>query len=79
LHDRVQQAAYALIDESQKQVVHLQIGRNLSKNFTEQRSERLFEIVDHLNHGIELVSDQAERDAKLNLMAGQKAKGGNGL
>ncbi|MCC3422411.1 MAG: AAA family ATPase [Microcoleus sp. PH2017_29_MFU_D_A] len=77
LHDRVQQAAYALIDESQKQVVHLQIGRNLlEKTLPEQLSERLFEIVDHLNHGIELVSDQAQRNeiARLNLIAGQKAK-----
>jgi PAS domain S-box-containing protein len=77
LHDRVQQAAYALIDESHKQVVHLQIGRNLlEKTSPERLSERLFEIVDHLNHGIELVSEQPERDeiAKLNLMAGQKAK-----
>jgi PAS domain S-box-containing protein len=77
LHDRVQQAAYALIDESQKQTVHLQIGRNLlEKAFLTQLSERLFEIVDHLNHGLELVTDQAERDeiARLNLMAGQKAK-----
>jgi PAS domain S-box-containing protein len=77
LHDRVQQAAYALIDESQKQVVHLQISRNLlEKTLPEQLSERLFEIVDHLNHGIELVSDQAERNeiARLNLIAGQKAK-----
>lgn len=75
LHDRVQQAAYALIDESQKQVVHLQIGRNLLKK-TLPEQEQLFEIVDHLNHGIELISDQAERDeiAKLNLLAGQKAK-----
>ncbi|MEI2580175.1 AAA family ATPase [Scytonema sp. PRP1] len=74
LHDRVQQAAYALIDESHKQVVHLQIGRNLLEKTS---PERLFEIVDHLNHGIELVSEQPERDeiAKLNLMAGQKAKG----
>nr|WP_243147620.1 AAA family ATPase [Scytonema sp. UIC 10036] len=77
LHDCVQQAAYALIDESHKQVVHLQIGRNLlEKTSPEQRSQRLFEIVDHLNRGIELESDRTERNeiAKLNLIAGQKAK-----
>jgi predicted ATPase len=77
LHDRVQQAAYALIDESQKQVVHLQIGRNLlEKTLPEKLSDRLFEIVDHLNQGIELVSERAERNeiARLNLIAAQKAK-----
>ena len=77
LHDRVQQAAYALIDASLKQVVHLQIGRNLlKKTLAEPLSERLFEIVDHLNYGIELVTHQPERDeiARLNLLAGQKAK-----
>ncbi|MEG3941512.1 PAS domain S-box protein [Microcoleus sp. S36b_A3] len=76
-HDRVQQAAYALIDESQKQVVHLQIGRNLlEKTSPEQRSDRLFEIIDHLNQGLELVTAQSERTeiARFNLMAGQKAK-----
>jgi PAS domain S-box-containing protein len=76
-HDRVQQAAYALIDELHKQVVHLQIGRNLlEKTSPEQLSERLFEIIDHLNQGIELVTAQPERTeiARLNLMAGQKAK-----
>jgi PAS domain S-box-containing protein len=76
LHDRVQQAAYALIDESQKLGVHLQIGRNLlEKTSPEQRAERLFEIVDHLNYGTELITDQSERNeiAKLNLQAGQKA------
>ena len=78
LHDRVQQAAYALIDESCKQIVHLQIGRNLLENILpEQLSDRVFEIVDHLNHGIELVTEQSEKDriAFLNLIAGQKAKG----
>ncbi|MEH1934401.1 MAG: AAA family ATPase [Nostoc sp.] len=77
LHDRVQQAAYALIDEAHKQVVHLQIGRNLlCKTSPECLSDRLFEIVDHLNHGIELVSEQPERNeiARLNLIAAQKAK-----
>nr|WP_199317134.1 hypothetical protein [Chroococcidiopsis sp. [FACHB-1243]] len=76
-HDRVQQAAYTLIDESQKQVVHIQIGRNLfNKSLPDQLSNRLFEIVDHLNYGIELVAEQTERNeiAKLNLTAGQKAK-----
>nr|MDZ8016259.1 PAS domain S-box protein [Nostoc sp. ZfuVER08] len=76
-HDRVQQAAYALIDESHKQVVHLQIGRKLlEKTSPEQRSDRLFEIIDHLNQGLELVTARSERTeiARLNLMAGQKAK-----
>ncbi|MCC5669020.1 PAS domain S-box protein [Nostoc sp. CHAB 5784] len=77
-HDRVQQAAYALINEPQKQVVHLQIGRNLlEKTSPERLSNRLFEVVDHLNQGIKLVTARVERNeiAKLNLMAGQKAKG----
>ncbi|AUB44500.1 Protein kinase-like domain (plasmid) [Nostoc flagelliforme CCNUN1] len=76
-HDRVQQAAYALIDESCKQVVHLQIGCNLlEKTSPEQRFDRLFTIVDHLDQGTELVTAQPERTeiARLNLMAGQKAK-----
>ena len=77
LHDRVQQAAYALINDSYKQVTHLQIGRLLWQNTaSEALLEKIFEIVDHLNLGIELISDESERTeiAKLNLMAGQKAK-----
>ncbi|MBD3887029.1 serine/threonine-protein kinase PknK [Phormidium tenue FACHB-886] len=78
LHDRVQQTAYALIEQSQRQIVHLQIGHNLfEKTGSESLSDWLFEIVDHLNHGIELVGDRAERNeiARLNLLAAQKAKG----
>jgi serine/threonine protein kinase len=77
LHDRVQQAAYALIEETSKKTVHLQIGRLLWQNTSpEKRAEEIFAIVDHLNLGIELVSDESERTeiAKLNLIAGQKAK-----
>jgi predicted ATPase/signal transduction histidine kinase/DNA-binding NarL/FixJ family response regulator len=77
LHDRVQQAAYALINDSYKQVTHLQIGRLLWQNTaSEARLKKIFEIVDHLNLGRELISDESERAeiAKLNLMAGQKAK-----
>lgn len=77
LHDRVQQAAYALIDESQKQAIHLQIGRLLLQNTpVEALAEEIFKIIDHLNLGVELVTAQQERNeiAKLNLLAGQKAK-----
>ncbi|MGE5656488.1 MAG: AAA family ATPase [Actinomycetota bacterium] len=77
LHDCVQQAAYALIDETDKQIVHLKIGRQLLENNSlEQITDRLFEIVDNFNHGIELVTEQSERNkiASLNLNAGQKAK-----
>lgn len=78
LHDRVQQAAYALINESSKQEIHLQIGRLLWQNTSsETLLDKIFEIVDHLNSGLELITDRAEQIeiAKLNLIAGQKAKG----
>ncbi len=39
LHDRVQQAAYALIHEEQKKIVHLQIARLLLNHSTEARLE----------------------------------------
>jgi len=76
-HDRVQQAAYALIDDEQKQTVHLQIGHLLLKNTpSDVLEEKVFEIVGHFNHRIESLNNQAERlkVAELNLMAGQKAK-----
>ncbi len=69
-HDRIQQAAYSLIGDLQKSQLHLQIGRLLLNN-----SEKLFEIVDHLNLGIQLINSQTERNkiARLNLQAGKKA------
>ncbi len=76
-HDRIQQAAYALIEESQKALVHLQIGRLLLDNLTSQElSERLFEVVDHFNLGRDSITNTDEKIqlARLNLQAGQKAK-----
>ncbi len=66
-----------MIDDEQKQAVHLQIGRLLLKNTpTDALEEKVFEIVEHFNHSIELLNNQVERlkIAELNLMAGQKAK-----
>jgi len=77
LHDRVQQAAYSLIDEADKKPINLKIGRLLLQNTnSEDLDELIFEIIDHLNRGIELVTDEREKQkiASLNLIAGQKAK-----
>ena len=77
LHDRVQQAAYSLIAEEQKQATHLQIGQLLLSHTPGARQEeKLFDIVNHLNQGAELIAQSKERDQliQLNLRAGRKAK-----
>ncbi|MBD2302910.1 ATP-binding sensor histidine kinase [Nostoc sp. FACHB-190] len=77
LHDRVQQAAYSLIPESQKQATHLNIGQLLLSNLAVPELEnRIFDIVNQLNIGIALIQDihQKEQLAQLNLQAGNKAK-----
>jgi PAS domain S-box-containing protein len=77
LHDRVQQAAYTSIEESQKPVLHLEIGRNLLQMASsETLANQVFKIVDHLNLGAMLMTDRSKRDeiARLNLIAGQKAR-----
>ena len=77
LHDRVQQAAYSLIAEADKQLTHLKIGRLLLQSIPQdQHQSRIFEITNQLNFGLDLVDQDAEKVqlAHLNLMAGRKAK-----
>lgn len=77
LHDRVQQAAYALIPEDETQITHLKIGRLLLKGTKlDQLEERVFELVNHFNTGAALITSVQERIqlAELNLLAGTKAK-----
>ncbi|MEG4860593.1 AAA family ATPase [Microcoleus sp. K1-B6] len=77
LHDRVQQAAYSLIPDSHKKATHIKIGQLLQQNSSEiEQEEKLFDIVGHLNLGIELIIQPSEREAlaKLNLEAGCKAR-----
>jgi predicted ATPase/signal transduction histidine kinase/tRNA A-37 threonylcarbamoyl transferase component Bud32 len=52
IHDRTQQAAYALIAERERPAIHLDVGRLLwARLEASEREERLFELVDHLNLG----------------------------
>jgi predicted ATPase/signal transduction histidine kinase len=77
LHDRIQQAAYALIPEAEKQKTHFNMGRQLLRNSSRiEQEERLFEIVSHLNLGRSLIAEPAEKAklTQLNLTAARKAK-----
>jgi predicted ATPase/signal transduction histidine kinase/CheY-like chemotaxis protein len=81
-HDRVQQAAYALIPAEQRAAIHLDIGRHLLTRLSPgERDERLFELVDHLNLGRALLDTSSEGAlvtavelARMNLAAGQRAR-----
>jgi PAS domain S-box-containing protein len=78
VHDRVQEAAYSLIPEAMRAEVHLRIGRLLVTQIPAgKREEAIFEIVNQLNRGATLITQQEERDqlAELNLIAGKRAKG----
>ncbi|MEO0806106.1 MAG: AAA family ATPase, partial [Cyanobacteria bacterium J06643_4] len=77
LHDRIQQAAYSLIPEDQKQITHWKIGQLLQQELSAQeQAEQIFEIVNQLNLGAAQIFDVAQKQslAELNLKAGQKAQ-----
>jgi PAS domain S-box-containing protein len=76
-HDRIQQAAYSLIPENEKKGLHWRIGKLLIDNIPKKNHEqRIFDIVNQLNFGVERALDQNERNhlAELNLIASKKAK-----
>ncbi|MBV8456648.1 MAG: serine/threonine-protein kinase PknK, partial [Acetobacteraceae bacterium] len=77
LHDRVQEAAYALIPEDERGTEHLRIGRLLAAHTpAEKREQAIFEIVNQLDRAVALISSQEEREqlAEFNLVAGKRAK-----
>ena len=86
-HDRVQQAVYSLLEELDKQQMHLQIGRLLLQSNTRLRarvpsgarfheSDNLFDTVDHFNRAFNYIVDEDEIDRvlELNVEAGRRAK-----
>jgi PAS domain S-box-containing protein len=76
-HDRVQEAAYALIPQARRAELRLRMGRLLLHTLDEKGlDERIFDVVGALNDGCELIEDAQERTLlrRLNARAGAKAK-----
>ena len=77
LHDRIQEASYALIPEGDRARVHLSIGRALlARTPADKRDATIFDIVHQLNRGAALLVSPEERRevAGLNLIAGKRAR-----
>jgi PAS domain S-box-containing protein len=76
-HDRIQEAAYALIPVSARAETHLRIGRLLKAHALPQKlDEGIFEIASQFNRGANLITSRQESVdvAELNLLAGKRAK-----
>lgn len=75
-HDRVQQAAYSLVQPEERPRLHLAIGRLMLGGGQPETDQALFETVNHLNLARILIVDRAERIAlsRLNEAAGKRAK-----
>ena len=77
LHDRVQQACYAVIDESGRDENHLRLARfALEGTPDDEIDEKIFNLVGHLNLGARRVTGRVERveAARLNLRAARRAR-----
>ncbi|MGB5941785.1 MAG: AAA family ATPase [Leeuwenhoekiella sp.] len=76
-HDKIQQAAYGLIDEDENAFMHLKIARLLVENWSElQLQENVFELLNLYAQGLHLLEDKPEKlkIAGYCLAAGRKAK-----
>ncbi|MFC4305283.1 BREX system ATP-binding domain-containing protein [Cohnella boryungensis] len=76
LHDRIQQAAYMTLSESDKTGLHLTIGRAIRDQLSGESEFSIFDTVYHLNLGSGKIVDEAEKRelAESNYKAGLKSK-----
>ena len=77
LHDRVREAAYALVPEQERCGMHLRIARSLeAQTSSDAFGEHIFEIVNHYNRGVSLLRGTQERTrvAALNLEAALRVR-----
>jgi PAS domain S-box-containing protein len=78
VHDRVHEAAYALIPTERRAAMHLRIARILVAHATPGKlDEVIFEIVNQFNRASSLVTAPEERAqlAEFNLLAAKRAEG----
>ena len=61
LHDRIQQAAYMTMSESDQASLHLTIGRVIRDHLLSESVFTIFDRVHHLNLGSEKIVDDAEK------------------
>lgn len=76
-HDRVHEAAYALVPAPERARIHLAIGRRLlASTPPDQLADQVFEIVSQLDRGAALIELARERErlAELYLLAGTRAQ-----
>lgn len=77
VHDRVQEAGYALIPQAIRAMEHLRIGKVLLwLTPASELEEEIFEIVNQFQRGASAIESPADREstAALYLMAGKRAK-----
>ena len=67
-HDRIQQACYSLIEESDRVLLQLDIGRKLLKELSKSEIDiHLFLIVSLLGQSVSLIKDKAEQQQVVDL------------
>ncbi|MEL6110809.1 MAG: hypothetical protein AAFU85_32795, partial [Planctomycetota bacterium] len=79
-HDRLQQAAYGLIRETERATIHQAVGLALLRGVDEeQRDELIFDIVGHFEIARDLIVDSSDKREliELSLAAFEKAKRAN--
>lgn len=80
VHDSIQEAVYGSIEQFDLAETHLHIARKLLAYLPEaQIEQRLFDIINHMNLGSDLLEERQELVSLLefNLRAGRKAKSSN--
>lgn len=77
IHIRIQEASYSMLSDKLKSKIHLKLGRMMVKRLTKKDIENeIFDIVNHLNHSLNLIKSDSEKlnISKLYHIAAKKAK-----